>query len=445
MQMNTSMQNATHATTEPPALLIDDKPTRRIGMIILLLSFGLFGGWATLAPLNSAALAPGVVTVKSYRKTVQHLEGGIVRELRVRDGDQVKAGDVLLVLDNTQARAEMEMMRSQLIAALTMEARLLAERDYLPTPLAVAELDAQDFRVREAHDSEARIFQTRRTSLLGEVGLLEKAVVQIEEQIRGTNAIIASKQTLAASYQEEIVDLRALLAEGFVDKQRLREQERSLARLQAEVAEHQSEGARARLQIGEAQLKILQLRKTFATEVAGQLGEVHTKVYDLRERLAAVQDRAQRTEITAPEAGMVMGMTLHTLGGVVSPGTPLLDIVPASEELIVEAQMSPADIDRIAVGKLADIRFSAFKSSTTPVIEGRLVQVSADRLINKDSGAAYFLGRVELTDKGRKTLGNLELVPGMPAEVLINTGARTLLQYLMQPASNAFARSLIED
>lgn len=445
MQMNKPMQTPLSAASEPTPLPIDDQPVRRVGMIILLLSFGLFGGWATLAPLNSAALAPGVVTVKSYRKTVQHLEGGIVRELRVRDGDQVKAGDVLLVLDNTQARAETEMMRSQLIAALAMEARLLAERDGLPAPLAVAELDANDPRVREAHDSEARIFQTRRTSLLGEIGLLEKSVVQIEEQIRGVKAIIASKQTLAASYQEEIDDLRALLAEGFVDKQRLREQERSLARLQAEVAEHQSDSARARLQIGEAQLKILQLKKTFATEVAGQLGEVHTMVYDLRERLAAVQDRAQRTEITAPEAGMVMGMTLHTLGGVVGPGTPLLDIVPASEELIVEAQVSPADIDRVAVGKLADIRFSAFKSSTTPVIEGRLVQVSADRLINKDSGAPYYLARLELTDKGRQALSHLQLVPGMPAEVLINTGARTLLQYLMQPASDAFARSLIED
>jgi epimerase transport system membrane fusion protein len=299
--------------------------------------------------------------------------------------------------------------------------------------------------VREARESEARIFQARRNSLLGEVGLQEKSIGQIEQQIRGYKAIVASKQTLASSYQDEIVDLRALLADGYVDKQRLREQERSLSRLQAEVAEHQSESARARVQIGEAELKILQLRKTFDSEVAGQLGETRTKVYDLRERLATVQDRDQRTEILAPESGMVMGMTVHTLGGVVSPGTPLLDIVPASEELIVEAQVSPIDIDRIATGKLVDIRFSAFKSSTTPVIEGRLAQISADRLINKDNGTAYYLARVAVTDKGRKSLGDLALVPGMPAEVLINTGSRTLLQYLMQPASNAFARSLIED
>ncbi|WP_256594275.1 HlyD family type I secretion periplasmic adaptor subunit [Pseudomonas sp. 43mfcvi1.1] len=436
------MQNSQHSSNTLP---VDDRPVRRIGYLMLLVTFGLFGGWAALAPLDSSALAPGVVTVKSYRKTVQHLEGGIVRELRVHDGDLVRAGDVLLVLDNTQARSEVETTRSQLIAALQLQARLEAERDGQPEPVAVPALDPTDPRVQEARDSEARIFQTRRTSLLGEIGLQEKTIGQIEEQIRGLKAIIASKQMLAASYQEEIVDLRALLAEGYVDKQRLREQERSLSRLQTEVAESQSGIAQARVNIDEARLKILQLKKAFASEVAGLLGDARTKVYELRERLATLQDRDQRTDILAPESGMVMGMTVHTLGAVVSPGTALLDIVPANEELIVEAQVSPMDIDRIALGKLADIRFSAFKSSTTPVIEGRLVQISADRLINKDTGTAYYLARVALTDKGRQTLGNLTLVPGMPVEVLVNTGARTLLQYLMQPASNVFARSLIED
>ena len=440
--MSHLMQNSQHSST---ALPVDDRPIRRVGYLMLLVTFGLFGGWAALAPLDSSALAPGVVTVKSYRKTVQHLEGGIVRELRVHDGDLVKTGDVLLVLDNTQARSEMETTRSQLIAALQLQARLEAERDALPEPVAVPTLDPADPRVLEARDSEARIFQARRTSLQGEIGLQEKTIGQIEEQIRGFKAIIASKQMLTTSYQEEIVDLRALLAEGYVDKQRLREQERSLSRLQTEIAESQSEIAQARVHIDEAKLKILQLKKTFASEVAGLLGDARTKVYELRERLATLQDRDQRTDILAPESGMVMGMTVHTLGAVVSPGTALLDIVPANEELIVEAQVSPMDIDRIALGKLADIRFSAFKSSTTPVIEGRLVQISADRLINKDTGTAYYLARVALTDKGRQTLGNLTLVPGMPVEVLVNTGARTLLQYLMQPASNVFARSLIED
>lgn len=439
------MQDPPLSAANAPALPIDDRPTRRIGFLIVLATFGVFGGWAAFAPLQSAALAPGVVTVKSYRKTVQHLEGGIVRALRVRDGDQVHAGDVLLVLDNTQARAEAEMMRSQLIASLEQEARLVAERDGLSAPAPVKDLNADDPRVIESRDSEARIFQTRRSGLLGEITMQQQAISQVEEQIRGYKEIIASKQTLALSYSKEIGDLSDLLAGGYVDKQRLRDQERSLTRLQAEVAEHRAENARAKVQIGEAKLKILQLNKTFATEVAGQLGETRTRIYDLRERLAAVQDRDRRTEVLAPESGMVMGLAVHTLGGVVNPGTPLMDIVPANEELIVEAQISPIDIDRVAIGTPVNIRFSAFKSSTTPVIEGQLVQISADRLTNKDTGTAYYLGRVALTENGRKALGHLALVPGMPAEVLVNTGARTLLQYLVQPASNAFARSLIED
>lgn len=424
---------------------VEDRLVRRIGYLILFITFGLFGGWAALAPLDSAALGPGVVTVKHYRKTVQHLEGGIVRELRVRDGDLVQAGDVLLRLDDTQARAELEMVRSQLIAARAQEARLLAERDRLDAPAPLVDLDESDPRVREAQDSEARIFQSRRTSLLGEIALLEKAVVQLEEQIRGIRAVVANKQELATSYEEEIGDLRALLVEGFVDKQRLREQERNLARLRAEAAEHQSAIAQARLRIGETQLQILQLKKTFASDVVTRLGEAHSRVYDLRERLTAVQDRMARTLVRAPEAGMVIGMAVHTVGGVVGAAEPLMDIVPASEELIVEVQISPVDIDRVAPGKLADIRFSAFKSSVTPVIEGRLVHVSADRLVNPESSLPYYLGRLELTEQGRRTLGDLALVPGMPAEVLINTGARTLLDYLLQPASNALARSLIED
>ncbi|MCC6075764.1 HlyD family type I secretion periplasmic adaptor subunit [Pseudomonas sp. GCM10022188] len=441
--MSTGMHDTRNE--EPAAdLPTSDRAIRRIGYAVLFVTFGLFGSWATFAPLDSAALASGVVTVKSYRKTVQHLEGGIVRALHVRDGDQVAAGQVLIELDDTQAAAELEMVRSQLIAARALEARLLAERDDRDA-VTFAEGEPADRRVREAQDGEAQIFRARRSSRLGEVDVLNKRIVQLEEQVRGFQAVIAGKQELSRSYGEEVGDLRALLSEGFVDKQRLREQERSLAQLRAEIADLHSSIARARLQIGETQLQILQLNKEFAAEVADQLATAQTKVFDLRERLAAAEDRARRTRIRAPEAGMVLGLQVHTVGGVVSPATPLLDIVPASEELVVEVQISPIDIDRVAPGKLADIRFSAFNHATTPVIEGRLAQVSADRLVNQETGVPYYLGRVELTEQGRRDLGQLLLVPGMPAEVLLNTGERTLLSYLVQPATNAFARSLIED
>lgn len=442
-EVDKSVQPAALDTAPQPQ--INDRPIRRLGYLILFLTFGLFGSWAVFAPLDSAALAPGVVTVKSYRKTVQHLEGGIVKALHVRDGDMVQAGDVLVELDGTQTLAELEMVRSQLIAVRAMEARLTAERDDLPSLVFVPTSEGNDPRVIEAQQNEQRIFVARRSSRLGEIDVLKKRKVQLEEQVRGFQEVIASKQELARSYQSEIGDLNELLKEGFVDKQRLLEQERSVTRLRSEVADLKSSIAQTRLQIGETELQIAQLQKNFISEVVNQLAEVQTQGFDLSERLSAVQDRANRIQIRAPESGMVLGMKVHTVGGVVGPGTPLLDIVPATEDLIVEVQISPMDIDRIAPGKLADIRFSAFKSATTPVIEGQLTQVSADRLVNEQTGVPYYLGRVELTEKGRKDLGPLLLVPGMPAEVLINTGARTLLNYLVQPATNAFARSLIED
>ena len=439
--MNSPM---TPSHTLPP-LPIDDKPIRRLGYGILFVTFGLFGGWATLAPLDGAALAPGVVTVKSYRKTVQHLEGGIVHALHVRDGDPVQVGDALLELDDSQLRAEFEMVRSQLIALLAQKSRLQAEQRAHNGALPVPDFAPDDPRTQEAMANEEQIFQTRRSSLSGEVSILEKTIVQLEAQIEGLEAMVYSKQELALSYAEEIADLRALLAEGFIDIQRLRDQERSLTRLRSEIAEHRSAMAQARLRISETRLQILQLTKAFDSEVASQLGDTHTRVRDLRERLAAIQSRLERTRIVAPESGMVIGLSVHTVGGVIGAGTPLLDIVPAEAELVVEARIAPTDIDRVAIGRNADIRFSAFKSSTTPVIEGLLTHISADRLIDTDTGMPYYLGRLELTEEGRATLGGLTLLPGMPAEVLINTGERTLLNYLMQPAGDALARSLIED
>jgi epimerase transport system membrane fusion protein len=422
-----------------------DRKARLIGLTIVLITFGLFGGWATFAPLESAALAPGVVTVQSYRKTVQHLEGGIVKELHARDGDMVEAGDALIILDDTQLRAEYGMTRSQLVAAQAMEARLQAERDGAEQIDFGDMLESGSKRAVEARDGETQVFNARRGSRLGEVSVLEKRIGQLNEQISGLQSMIKTKRSLESSYKNEISELKQLLAEGFVDKQRLLEQERKLDMLRAEVADHQSEITKTKLQISETELQMLQLNKDFNSEVVGQLAEVQTKVFDLQEKMAALEDRLSRVVIRAPEGGMILGMKVHTIGGVVSPATPLLDIVPSISDLIVEAQVSPIDIDRVSVGKPADIRFSAFNSATTPVIKGEVRHVSADRLINEETGMPYYLARVALTEEGSRVLGSLKLQPGMPAEVLINTGERTMLQYLMQPATNAFARSMIED
>lgn len=420
------------------------KQASSFGFLVVFVTFGIFGGWAALAPLDSAALAPGVVMVQTFRKSIQHLEGGIVKELLVRDGDLVKAGSPLIILDETQVRAEYEVTRSQLIAVQAAEARLRAERDDLAAVDFSSMIEQDTPRALEAREGESQVFKARRNSRLGEISVLQERIGQLHEQINGLKKVIGTKGSLERSFSTEIRELKELLAEGFVDKQRLLEQERNLDKTRAEVADHRSEITKTQLQINETKLQILQLNKDFNAEVVSQLAEVQSKVFDLQEKKAALEDRLSRVVIRAPEDGMILGMKVHTIGGVVSPATPLLEIVPAVSDLIVEAKVSPNDIDRVEVGKSADIRFSSFNSNTTPVIQGRVIHVSADRLEEQD-GTPYYLARVGLTEEGTKRLGGLRLQPGMPAEVFINTGERTLLQYLIQPATDTFARSLIED
>lgn len=422
-----------------------DHRIRRFGYAVILIMFGFFGGWALLAPLDSAALAPGVVTVQTYRKTVQHLEGGIVKELLARDGDQVQTGQPLIILDDTQLRAEYDIVRSQLISAQAAEARLLAERDGLEAIDFARMIELESLRAIEAQEGETQVFDSRRRAHEGEREVLQQRVNQLRQQIKGLNELAQTKQKLAHSYRAEVAELSDLLKGGYIDKQRLLEQERRLDTSLAEVAEHKSEITRIELQITETELQILQLDKQFNTEVVGRLAEVQAQAFDLEQRLLALQERIDRTIIRAPESGMIIGMTVHTVGGVISPGSPLLDIVPSASQLIIEAEVSPMDIDRVDIGKEADIRFSSFNSATTPVIQGVVTHVSGDRLVNEQTGMPYYLARLRLTEDGLRNLGPRQLVPGMPAEVLINTGERTLFQYLMQPIDNAFARSLIEE
>lgn len=428
----------------------DDMPTsdrgiRRIGITIIVITFGVFGTWAAFAPLSNAVHGSGVVTVQNYRKTVQHLEGGIVKELLARDGDLVQKGDPLIVLDEAQLSAEYESTRNQLIVGRYKEARLRAERDGLQEIPAVTMDGTDSERAREALAGELQVFKARHDSLMGEISVNRERIEQMKQQIAGLDDMIRTKRSLEKSYTGEIKQLKELLAEGFVDNQRLLEQERKLDLLRTEVADHQSSITTTKLQIGETELQIVQLKKKFDSDVANELSEVQAQVFDLQEREAALRDRLSRVVIRAPESGMVLDMKVHTIGGVVSAATPLLDIVPASSELVVEAKVATKDIDRLELGRTADIRFVAFNQATTPVIEGTLIRVSADSLTEERTGDQYYLVRVKVSEDGMKKLGNRKLQPGMPADVLINAGERTMLQYLLKPARNMFAESLIEE
>jgi epimerase transport system membrane fusion protein len=430
---------------KPLEVKTSDRGLRNIGYLIVFLIFGVFGGWAALAPIDSAAVAVGTVVVKGNHKTVQHLEGGIVKDILVRDGDRVKAGDSLVVLDNAQAEAELQILQGQMYTAKALEARLIAERDTTQSISYPSDILVADERAENAIETEDKQFSVRSQANAAEADVLTQRLGQLSAQIEGLDALIKSKQSRVRSYAVDIRDNKVLLAEGFVDNRRLKDMQRFREELVGEVAEHKSAIASTRIRIGETKLQILQLHKNFQAEVVNQLSEVQARVFDVKERITAVTDRVSRTHIVAPVSGMVLSMQLHTLGGVINPGSPILSIVPQGGELLVEAQVSPNDIDRVTQGLLADIRFSAFKSGITPVIEGRVITLSADSILNESTGASYYLARVEITAKGVKDLEKLQLLPGMPAEVLINTGARTLLEYLIQPASDAVARSLIED
>ncbi len=435
---------------QTPTAAGDDRPIRRLGLWVIVIVFGVFGGWAAFAPLSSASLAPGVITVESYRKTVQHLEGGIVRSIAVRDGDQVTKGQVLAELDDTQSRSQLEVLKGQYYIDAAREARLTAQRDDLakvqyPDNL----LHTNDPRAGEAIQVQDQAFHVRQKAHENEISVYQRQIEQLRAKRKGLQAQQQSLGRLVNSYQGELNDFNLLLKEGYTEKQKVRELERNLAQSQGRLGEMHSEIAATELQISETELKIMQLKKELQREVAKEQGEVQSQLFELQEKIQSLESTVTRTVITAPEAGMVLGLSVHTIGAVLPPGGRILDIVPQKEKLIVEAHLPIADIDRGKVGQMAEVRFSAFKSRETPKIEGQLIAVSADRIVdehNKDI-APYYLARVEVTAEGLDSLKkqSLELVPGMPAEVLINTGSRTLLQYLAQPLTDSFARSFIED
>ena len=434
-------------TTENGTVIVtDDSSIRIIGIIILIVTVGVLGGWGYLAPIDSAALAPGYVTVKSHRKTVQHLDGGIVSKLLAKDGDVVQEGDVLLILDGTEVKAQLEILRGQRTMLEAQLARLIAERDQLNQIKFPADLqNLSDPHILEARQGETQIFNARKIAYQGEISVLSQKASQLNSIINGLESQRRSKQELIKSFGDEVHDLKELLSEGFANKQRLRDIERNYENSIAQVAELTSQIASSQIQIGESKLQILQIQKKFQEEVASKLGEVQAQLYDVSQRLVATSDKVIRTEIKAPASGRVLGLSVHNIGGVISPGKPILDIVPQKEELIIDAQVSPMDIDRVSVGLLAEVRFSAFKQALTPKMEGKVINLSADRLTDEKTGAPYYQAQVELTPESYVKLGDLELVPGMPAEVFINTGERTVFEYLMQPINNAFARAFIED
>lgn len=417
---------------------------KRAGLLLFALVFGVFGLWASIAPLDGAAFAPGQVTVRSYKKIVQHLEGGIVAQIQVRNGDVVNRGDTLLILDDTQARADLETANARYIGLKVREARLIAERDQFDEVRFPAELSRTDSRVAEEMDAQVSIFQARKAANEGSIEILEQRIEQLQSQLEGMRAVREAKLLLANSFEEELADTRTLLEQGFSDINRLRTAERSYASYSGEAAELAANISATEVRIGEARLEIIQQRSEFRNTVVSELGDTQTALKDVAERITALEDVVRRTRVVSPESGIVNGMQVHTEGGVIGPGSPIAEIVPESDELIIEASVSPMDIDRVSIGQEARIRFSTF-GSRAPTIFGSLLSLSADALNDERTGGSFYLARIQVNPDSMEELGDLALMPGMPAEVYINTGSRTFMQYLFKPLSNAAARSFNED
>jgi epimerase transport system membrane fusion protein len=448
-----------HQSTSKPANEISLDPVierreRRLrygGLLAVLALFVGLGIWSVKAPLESAAIGNGVVVLQNYRKSVDHLEGGIVREVNVTEGQWVNRGDVLVALEDVQARAQLEQVRSQLLVGMAREARLIAQRDGLATvnyPVALTSV-AKDARAAEAMRVQDQTFRVRRQAQQGEIMLYERQIAQLREKIAGLRQQKTMRDRLVDSYEKERVDFEALAQEGYAERQRVRDMERNLAVNEGQRDSLRNDITSAEVEISATQLKILQLEKDMQKEVAKELSEVQAEIFALREKIRGLDDTYRRTAIVAPEEGRVLGLAVHTRGEVLKPGAHLLDIVPGEEALIVEAKLSPQDVDQLRVGQMAEVRFTAFRQRDMPRIEGKLATLSADRMIEDVNGnkQPYYLGRVTITPKGMQDLAKLklDLVAGMPADVLVKTGQRTFWHYLTAPLSDMLVRSLKED
>ena len=427
-----------------PEIVDADREVRRFGYVTILVVFLGFGGWAMFAPLESAAIGLGTVQVEGNKKAVQHLEGGIVSEIFVENGDYVTVGQALVQLDTTESSAEKRIIEGRLWARQATVSRLLAERDDLQKVEFLPELlEIDDRRAMTAMDSESALFEARKADRLGEVSVIQQRIAQLNEQITGKRSVLATKENIAESLKIEVQDLNSLLEDGYVDKQRIRQLERSLAQALGEISELRASISSAEVQIQEGRLQILQLGKRFITNVVDELTRAQDELYDQERRLEIISDRVARSTIRAPTSGYVLALQPNTAGAVIGAGQEIMAVVPDVDHLLVKAKMSPMDIDRISLGQEAEVRFSVFKDAYT--ITGTLVSVSADSLTDEATGQDYFEAKVELAQEDLELLGEYQLVPGMPAEVLVKTGNRTLIGYLTSPLQRMFDNALLED
>lgn len=427
----------------PPA---DWQRVARVGRAIVILGFGVFVGWASLARLDGAAVSSGVVAVESYRKTVQHLEGGIVREILVRDGDVVAEGQVLLRLDPTRVDAQSEAYRSQVAALQAQETRLLVERDVgsvLSFPAEVVRRSA-DPTVAAVITDQKQVFEVRRAALLGNLSVADAQIEQARKDAEQNTSDLATARATYDNVVGELVPLRGLLQQKLVAVSRVMPLEREKLRLEGVIASGELQAKKLNERLTEAELKRKQVLSDYRQESSTQLLDVRRQLSDARQQLVVAEDAQRRYELKAPIAGTVQQMRIFTVGGVIRPGDPVLDIVPTTDTLVIQAKISPLDVDRVTPGMPAEIRFPSFRYFGADIITGSLRSVSRDRLIEDASREPYFAAEVTVDRSSIPAVFANRLTAGIPADVVIPTEPRSVMSYLLTPIYERFDKSMRE-
>lgn len=444
-----------------PPTQTDTPPTRperyaagpiTFGLWSIVVVFGFIGVWATLAPLDSAAVARATVVVDSNKKTIQHLEGGIIDKILVKEGDVIKKGDPLIRLNETSARARVGMLKNQFYVAKAAEARLHAERNEkeditFPEELTKLSSDPQEAKsVNEAMETQKRMFVSRGDTLESELKILDQRIKQSEEEIAGLNSQEKSAKEQIAFLDEEIDTVKKLLASGNAMKPRLLALQREQSELTGKRGEYVAMIARARQTIGQSEIEKISKKNEDIDQVNKEMRDTQAKLADIGEKLRASDDILERIVIVAPQDGKVNDLQYHTVGGVIPPGGKVLDIVPQQDKMVVDAQVAPQDIHNVRDGLKARVRLTAYKSRRVPILEGHVTNVSADKFTDQRTGQTYYTARVELDQHQLdKLVEHVQLYPGMPAEALILTGRRTALSYFMSPLKDSMRRAFREE
>jgi membrane fusion protein, type I secretion system len=414
-------------------------------LIVLLLAVGV-GGWASTTQIAGALIAQGSIVVDSNVKKVQHPSGGVVGKLNVQDGDRVKAGDILVQLDDTITRANLAIVTKGLDELGARKARLEAERDGAESISFPANLLARgdEPSVAVAVANERKLFELRRSARLGQKAQLKQRITQLHDEILGLSAQQEAKAREITLINKELEGVRELWKNNLVQITRLTALERDGARVEGERAQLVASVAQAKGKITETELQIIQIDQDLSSEVAKDMREVDAKFGEFVERKVAAEDQLKRIDLRAPQDGIVLESKVHTVGGVIPAGDTIMQIVPESDNLLVEAKVNPRDIDQVQIGQSAVLRFSAFNLRTTPEINGTITRISADIATDQRTGQTYYTTRIAMTKGEIARLGDVKLIPGMPVEAFVQTGERTVMSYLMKPLQDQFMRAFRE-